>query len=137
MENLNAIRQFKPGFEGATTSGNKYSVYGLKLKRRWTLLVVDSLSIKSFQLNRKTGELSDNTETYTDMIVTSMRAKMIKVKQKRKDLADFTLINYYRMSTKGLRLFQRINSTENKIKRLESQGKKAKGLLEKAKKIKK
>lgn len=137
MENKNAIKQMHSSYEGVTPAGNKYSVYGVKLKRKWTLLVIDSVSILSYKYDRKTDSLMLNSDGYTDMICTAMRAKMVKEKRKPKFVADMVLAGYYKMSTKGLRLFQRINSTEQKVKRVESQAKKAAELAKKMKKLKK
>lgn len=115
-EVMRTIGKMQVSMQGRTPQGNTYNLYAIKKGKDWTYLILDSSGYYSVKQVKGQEEVQENSQTYTDMVCMMAKAKMLKKKNRPKNVSGLTLSCYYKFRPKAATMYKQYTYVERKAK---------------------
>lgn len=119
---INTLKEMTPSLLGRTAQGNNYILFAIKKSRGWNFLILDSsgyYSLKQEKVKKKDigskDEVTENSETYTDMLCMMAKAKLLKKTTKPKNVSGLTFTCYYKFRPQARKMYRSLIRVQNRV----------------------
>ena len=114
-ECIKTIKSLNPSISSKTSQGNEYNLYALKKGKEWTYLILDNNGYYTLTQPKGKEDVSENNQTYTDMIVLMVKAKMISKVAKPKNVSGMTFSCYYKFKPKAKTMYKQYRMVQGRV----------------------
>ncbi|MFN6945481.1 MAG: hypothetical protein ACK4ND_11075 [Cytophagaceae bacterium] len=112
------FKSLKASYAGKTAAGHSYKMYAVQCKNQWAFLISDSLGYYTMLQDHKKNdpmETSDFFSTGVAKILENGLYKKVEKKKKKKKM-DLEMTCYYKLNSKGRKIYKAIVYLENQSK---------------------
>jgi hypothetical protein len=113
-EFLKTLNGLPASMEGTTPEGNSYKLYGIKVKKEWAFLIVDSTDFYTLKQEKGKEEVVETTRSFTDLVAMMIKVGLIKKVNKPKLVSGLTFSCYYKLKPNAKKIYLSVTKIEKK-----------------------